>query len=188
MVALFQRKNIKVPDFSPADMELIGQPLDFLGLNYYNDTYIRANPDQWPLEGEAVVPKDKQVTDRAWPITPEGLEEMLVRLKEEYHFRKIYITENGASFHDIVTMEHTVEDMGRKDYLKRHLIAVYHAMEKGVSVAGYFVWSLLDNFEWAFGYGSRFGIVYVDFETQERIIKSSGAWYAKCIRENGVAK
>lgn len=188
MIALFKRKNIKVPEFTRENMELIGEPIDFLGLNYYNDTFIRANPDKWPLEGEAVIPKEKQVTDRAWPITPEGLEEMLIRLKEEYHFQKIFITENGASFHDIVTMEHTVEDAGRKDYLKRHLIAVHHALEKGVPVAGYFVWSLLDNFEWAFGYSSRFGIVYVDFETQERIVKSSGSWYAKCIQENGVVE
>ena len=129
-----------------------------------------------------------QVTARSWPITPDGLEEMLVRLKEEYHIKKILITENGASFNDIVTMEHTVEDTGRKDYLKRHLTAVHRALEKGVPVEGYFVWSLLDNFEWAFGYASRFGIIYVDFKTQERIIKSSGVWYAQCIKENAVAE
>ncbi len=186
MIELFKRKGIKIPEFTEENLELIGQPLDFLGLNYYNDTYIRANPDKWPLEGEAVIPKGKQVTDREWPITPEGLEEMLLRLKEEYHFSKIYITENGASFNDIVTMDHTVEDIGRKDYLKRHLTAVHRAIDQGVPVAGYFVWSLLDNFEWAFGYQSRFGIVYVDFVTQERILKSSGMWYAQCIQKNEI--
>lgn len=188
MIALYKRKNIIVPDFTEDNMDLIGQPLDFLGLNYYNDTFIRSNPGKWPLEGEAEIPKYMQVTDRSWPITPDGLEEMLVRLKEEYHIKKILITENGASFNDIVTMEHTVEDTGRKDYLKRHLTAVHRALEKGVPVEGYFVWSLLDNFEWAFGYASRFGIIYVDFKTQERIIKSSGMWYAQCIKENAVAE
>ena len=178
--------GISLPEFKEEDMELIGQPVDFIGLNYYNDSFIKQNEYKWPLGGEVIVPGNLPVTDRQWPITPDGLTEMLVRLKEEYHVKKIYITENGASFHDVVSMEHKVEDMGRKDYIKRHLIAVHRAMECGVPVEGYFVWSLMDNFEWAFGYGSRFGIVYVDFETQERTIKESGRWYAACIARNEI--
>ena len=186
MIELFKRKGIKVPDFKAEVMELIGQPVDFLGLNYYNDQFIKSDTDCWPLESSGVLAKGVQITDRGWPITEDGLEEMLVRLKEEYHVDKIYITENGASFNDIVTLEHTVEDVGRKDYIKRHLRATHRAIQRGVNVKGYFAWSLLDNFEWSFGYGSRFGIVYVDFETQERIVKESGKWFATCVRDNKV--
>ena len=186
MTAHWRAQGVKMPEVRQEDMDLIGQPLDFLGLNYYNDSFIRRNDSIWPLGWERAVRKDIPVTDRQWPITSGGLEEMLVRLKEEYHVKKIYITENGASFHDVVSLEHRVEDMARKDYLKRHLIAVHNAMERGVPIEGYFAWSLLDNFEWAFGYGSRFGIVYVDFSTQERIIKESGRWYAACIEEGRI--
>lgn len=186
MISHYRGLGITLPKFRAEDMELIGQPVDFIGLNYYNDSFIQRNDNKWPLGGEIAVPGNMPVTDRQWPITPDGLEEMLVRLKEEYHVKKIYITENGASFHDVVSLEHKVEDMARKDYIKRHLIAVHRAIQHGVPVEGYFVWSLLDNFEWAFGYGSRFGIVYVDFETQERIIKESGRWYSACIARNEV--
>lgn len=182
----WESQGVKLPDMKEEEMELIKAPVDFIGLNYYNDTYVKENRSVWPLGFERIVPEYMPVTDRQWPITPDGLEEMLVRLKEEYHVKKIYITENGASFHDVVSLEHRVEDLGRKDYLKRHLLAVHRALVKGVPVTGYFAWSFMDNFEWAFGYGSRFGIVYVDFATQERIIKESGRWYAGCIEENGI--
>jgi beta-glucosidase len=111
---------------------------------------------------------------------------MLLRMKNEYGIDKIYITENGTSFHDIVSLENKVEDGARKDYIHRHLIAVHNAIEKGVHVKGYFYWSLYDNFEWSFGYSSRFGIVFVDFNTQERIIKESGRWYSEVIKNNAV--
>jgi len=186
MIALFKKKGAKIPDFQAKMMELIGQPLDFIGLNYYNDQFIRSNKAIWPLESEGVTPAGMQVTDRQWPITEAGLEAMLLRLTNEYKIKKIYITENGASFNDIVTIDKTINDSGRKDYIKRHLMATWRAIQKGAPVAGYFVWSLLDNFEWSFGYGSRFGIIYIDFNTQERIIKESGKWFATCIESNSI--
>ncbi|MDD2978432.1 MAG: GH1 family beta-glucosidase [Hespellia sp.] len=186
MIELYRKKQIKIPDFDKKSMEIIGQDLDFLGINYYNDQFVKRNETCWPLETEPVIPPELQVTDREWPITPDGLEEMLIRLKTEYGVKKIYITENGASFQDVVTEEHTVEDAARKEYLRKHLKAVYRAIQKGVPVKGYYVWSLLDNFEWGFGYTSRFGIIYVDFHTQERIVKASGKWFAKCIAMNGI--
>ncbi len=111
---------------------------------------------------------------------------MLLRMKNEYGIDKIYITENGTSFPDVVSMEGKVEDGARKDYLHRHLTALWEAISQGVNVQGYFQWSLYDNFEWSFGYSSRFGIVFVDFNTQERIIKESGHWYSKVIEQNAV--
>lgn len=111
---------------------------------------------------------------------------MLMRMKNEYGIKKIYITENGTSFPDVVSVEGKVEDGGRKDYLHRHLDSLWKAIRDGVNVEGYFQWSLYDNFEWSFGYSSRFGIVFVDFNTQERIIKESGHWYSQVIARNAI--
>jgi beta-glucosidase len=126
------------------------------------------------------------VNTRDWPVTEDGFTAMLLRLKNEYGIDRIMISENGTATHDLVTLEHTVEDPQRIDYLRRHIAAMHKAIEQGVNVFAYMQWSLTDNFEWAFGYNSRFGLIYVDFETQERIIKSSGAWYAKLAAENAL--
>jgi Beta-glucosidase/6-phospho-beta-glucosidase/beta-galactosidase len=111
---------------------------------------------------------------------------MLTRMKEEYGIEKIYITENGTSFPDVLSCEGKVEDGARKDYLHRHISVMHQAIEQGIPVKGYFQWSFYDNFEWSFGYSSRFGIVFVDFNTQERTVKESGHWYSQVIRDNAV--
>ena len=186
MKELYRSKGVVLPDFKEEELALISQPLDFIGLNYYNDFYVEADERAWPLGFAIRNPEHIPVTDRNWPITEDGLEHMLLRMKDEYGIRKIIITENGASYHDAVSLDHKVEDGARKDYLRRHLTALHSAMEKGAPVTGYFMWSFCDNFEWSFGYGSRFGIVYIDFATQERIIKDSGRWYSRVIAENGL--
>lgn len=186
MMDLYREKGVVLPEFTEENLKLIGQKLDFVGLNYYNDFYVKADESVWPLGFKIENPPFVPVNDRNWPVTENGFLAMLLRLKNEYGVEKIYITENGTSFPDVVSIEGKVEDGGRKDYLNRHIRAMWEAIQQGVNVEGYFQWSLYDNFEWAFGYASRFGIVFVDFNTQERIIKESGHWYSRVIRDNAV--
>jgi beta-glucosidase len=116
-----------------------------------------------------------------WEIYPDGLSSLLLRLHHEYHIPKLYITENGAAFKDQWNGKDQVKDPRRIEYLREYIRGVAHAIKQGAPIHGYFVWSLLDNFEWAEGYSKRFGIVYVDYQTQRRIVKNSGHWYADLI-------
>jgi beta-glucosidase len=120
-----------------------------------------------------------------WEIDASGIETLLLRLTEEYGPRKIYVTENGSAFPDVVRPDGTIDDPERQDYLVRHLAACASAARKGAPLAGYYAWSLLDNFEWAYGYAKRFGLVHVDYETQVRTIKGTGHRYADIVREHG---
>jgi beta-glucosidase len=126
-----------------------------------------------------------EITEMDWEVYPEGIYNLLGRLYFDYNFPAFYITENGAAFKDEVVDEQ-VDDPGRLSYIKRHLEQVHRAIEVSVPVKGYFVWSLMDNFEWAFGYSKRFGLIYVDYGTQQRIPKSSAKWYGQVIRANAV--
>ena len=123
-------------------------------------------------------------TDMGWEIFPQGLYDLLCRLHFEYRLPKLYVTENGASFADGPGADGNVHDTRRIDYLRAHFAAAHRAIEAGAPLAGYFVWSLMDNFEWARGYTERFGIVWVDYETQERILKDSALWYKGVIAAN----
>ncbi len=126
------------------------------------------------------------MTGRGWPVQPEGLTELLVRLSTEYGPVPLYVTENGAAFPDYVGPDGAAHDPERVDFLDRHLRAAHAAIAAGVDLRGYFCWSLLDNFEWAAGYSQRFGLIWVDFKTQERILKSSARWYAGVASRNGI--
>ncbi|GLX00202.1 GH1 family beta-glucosidase [Microtetraspora sp. NBRC 16547] len=159
------------------DMETIAQPLDGLGINYYNPTRIAApSTDALPFDDAGIT--GYPTTAFGWPVVPDGLRELLVSLKTTYGtaLPPIYITENGCSYDGI-------DDQERIDYLDGHITAVRQAQAEGVDVRGYFVWSLLDNFEWAEGYHQRFGLVHVDFETQERTPKASYHWLRRLIAE-----
>lgn len=171
-----------LPEIKEGDMEIISQPLDFLGQNVYNGREIKAgeNGEIIYLTREAGSPK----TALNWPITPKSLYWGPKFLYERYK-KPIYITENGLSCHDVVSLDGKVHDPNRIDFLQRYLREFKRAGEDGVEVAGYFQWSLMDNFEWHSGYGERFGIVYVDYATGERIIKDSGYWYKSVIEANG---
>jgi len=158
-----------LPPIADGDLETIAAPLDFLGINYYTRNVVRAGVGEVATEGA-------EHTDMGWEVYPDGLRDLLVRLHAEYELPDLYITENGAAFPDSRN-NGTVPDPRRIAYLGDHLDAVASAIADGVPVRGYFLWSLLDNFEWAFGYSRRFGIVYVDFETLERVPKDSFAWY-----------
>lgn len=186
MVEFYRAQGVVLPPFQEEELQLMCQPLDFIGLNYYNDFHVKYSEEVWPLQCSIKNPEHAVVNDRNWPVTEDGFKRMLHRMKEEYGADRIMVTENGTSFHDIVSLEHEVKDYARLDYLDRHIRVLHEAIEEGVNVCVYFVWSFCDNFEWSFGYNSRFGIVHVNFETQERIVKESGRWYSRVIARNGL--
>ncbi|MGQ9456809.1 MAG: GH1 family beta-glucosidase [Anaerolineae bacterium] len=175
-----------LPDGYEEDLETIAVPVDFLGVNNYTRTVVADDPDSVVVETREVKPTGRPYTEMGWEVYPEGLYEILTRVHRDYAPPCIYITENGAAFADQVDAEGRVHDAQRVGFLREHIAQAHRALEEGVPLAGYFVWTLLDNFEWAYGYSKRFGIVYVDFATQERIVKDSGIWYRGVIAENGV--
>ena len=176
------------PQTEPGDLQAIQEDVNFLGVNYYSRSVIRAAPGVGLLEAEAAPPRGPghEYTDMDWEVYPEGLYELLTRLKADYPVKTLYVTENGAAYRDVVGSDGQVDDPERLSYLRRHLAQAHRAIQDGVPLAGYFAWSLMDNFEWAFGYTKRFGIVYVDYPTQRRTVKSSGKWYRQVIADNGV--
>jgi beta-glucosidase len=159
-----------VPQTHTGDAQLIAQPLDFLGINYYHPIVSTATRPYSPARDGAAV------TDMGWEVAPAQFTELLLRIDREYELPPLLITENGAAYRDTV-IEGGIQDEDRRAYIEAHVSAVADAIERGVDVRGYFVWSLLDNFEWAAGYTKRFGIYYVDYATQARILKHSGIWY-----------
>jgi beta-glucosidase len=176
--------RVVLPDVHDGDLEIISSPIDFLGLNNYFSGQCTACEDAWPLG----VKKDfigEDRTSMGWGINPEGFYDVITRMHKRYGGIKIYITENGCAFNDIVDVHGNVEDPNRIDYFTRYLTALHQAIENGANVKGYFAWSLMDNFEWSFGFSKRFGLIYVDYNTKKRIIKKSGHWYRDVIRGNG---
>ena len=168
------------------DLETISVPLDFFGVNYYIREVVAVDPVE-PNRGWRRVPPIGDLTSKGDGIAPDGLTAVLERVARDYASDlPIYVTESGASFNDYVDPEGRVKDPERIDYLAQHLRAAHAAIEAGVDLRGYFVWSLLDNFEWDSGYAMRFGIVFVDYATQQRIPKSSARWYSDVIRNNAV--
>jgi len=185
MLELLERHSAAAPTVESGDMEAIGVPIDFLGVNYYSRGVVRADPEGGPLQATGVRPEGSEYTEMDWEIYPAGLYELLTHLHNEYDGPAMYITENGAAFADEL-VDDAVEDPRRVAYLRDHFAAAWQAIEEGVDLRGYFVWSLMDNFEWALGYSKRFGIVYVDYEMQRRIPKRSALWYKDVIARNGI--
>jgi beta-glucosidase len=187
----------------PGDTEIIAAPLDAFGLNYYSPTVVRYWTRERPKEqadghGDGAAspwiacedvefPHQSGVkTDMGWSIDPRGLTELLLRVARERPGLELMVTENGAAFPDEVGADGRIADTDRIDYLRTHLSAVHRAIDAGAPVTGYYVWSLLDNFEWAWGYAKRFGIVHVDYATLDRTPKESAQFYAEVIRGNAV--
>ncbi|MGW8484833.1 GH1 family beta-glucosidase [Streptomyces sp. NPDC055886] len=168
----------------PGDLETIAAPLDWLGLNYYFRQIVTADPDGTAPHARQVSVPGARLTHMDWEVHAEGLEQLLLRLTEEYGVQRIYVTENGSAYEDVVAADGSVHDPERVRYLEEHLAACARAVGKGAPLAGYFAWSLLDNFEWAYGYDKRFGLVHVDYATQRRTVKSSGLRYAELVREH----
>jgi beta-glucosidase len=175
------------PDFSAADLRDIAQPVDFIGINYYTRNVVRHDPEQWPLHAGMVVQQGATYTETGWEVYAPALTDLLLWFKGRYGDIPVYITENGSAFCDPPTApEAGVSDPLRCDYLKQHVAAVGDAIAAGVDVRGYMAWSLLDNLEWSLGYSKRFGIVHVDFETQQRTPKDSAKLYSRIIASNGL--
>ncbi|MFG3198519.1 GH1 family beta-glucosidase [Streptomyces sp. NPDC048208] len=172
--------GVELPE-KPGDLETIATPLDWLGLNYYMPAHVAADPEGPAPYTRPVRREGVPRTGMDWEIDASGIETLLLRLTEEYGARKLYVTENGSSFPDLVGPDGTVDDPERRDYLETHLAACASAARKGAPLAGYFAWSLLDNFEWAYGYAKRFGLFHVDYATQARTMKASGRRYAEII-------
>ena len=175
------------------DLQKISAPLDFLGVNYYFRHTVRDAPEEAhsevpfsDLNARPIVPHAGEKTAMGWPVDPEGLTEMLVRIRDEYADIPLYVTENGRAVHDYVDPEGDVDDEERISYLDAHFRAAREAMDRGADLRGYMVWSFLDNFEWAEGYSKRFGLVFVDYGTQRRIPKASARWYSEVIGRNGL--
>jgi len=165
------------------DLSYIAAPIDFLGVNYYTRTVARdPSPANAP---RTIITDDSEFTEMGWEVAPRSLYRLLNRLHFDYQIPSLYITENGAAFPDQVDENGHIHDDRRLAYLKEHFKAAHDAIQCGVPLHGYFVWSFMDNFEWSFGFTKRFGITYVDFDTQQRIVKDSGNWYSKVIAENG---
>jgi beta-glucosidase len=177
---LFAGWQVAPPTVAVDDMELISQPIDFLGVNYYERTIVRLN-------GQAIeevrLPENTNLTTMGWEVYPAGLTETLRRVHQDYHPALMVVTENGAAYADAWDhLANVVADPERATFLSAHITALQQAMAEGIPIQGYLAWSFLDNFEWSEGYRYRFGLVYVDFATQRRIVKQSGRWFADFIR------
>jgi len=155
------------------DLALIAHPIDYVGVNYYTRAICQADAEH---DFSQAVPESAEVTEMGWEIYPQGFTDLLLSLHQSYRLPPVYITENGAAMDDTL-VSGEVNDVRRLDYFNTHLNAVHEAMLAGVDIQAYFAWSLMDNFEWAEGYVKRFGIVYVDYQTQQRTIKASGLAY-----------
>jgi beta-glucosidase len=159
-------------------------PPDFIGVNYYSRSVVRADPTDRPVKAARMRREKRPHTEMGWEVYPQGLTEILTWIQGRYGNPPIYITENGAAFADPPAVEGRVHDKARIAYLRTHLIAASRALRQGVDLRGYFAWSLLDNFEWAYGYSKRFGLVQVDYASQQRLVKDSGHFYRAVIRRS----
>jgi beta-glucosidase len=167
------------------DLSDVRLPLDFLGINYYKRGVMRDAPEVPLVRAAGVRQRGRAHTQMLWEVYPDGLTEALLGVRRRYGDIPLYVTENGAAFADAAAAKDLVADAARVRYLREHLRAARRAIEAGVDLRGYFVWSLFDNFEWSHGYSKRFGIVHVDFSTQKRTPKSSARFYSEVIRTNG---
>lgn len=185
MLSWYEHMGVTLPKFTAGDMDLIAEPMDFLGLNYYYSNIVGDGCGRWPLMVRKENFIGREHTAMGWPSCPEGLKDSILRVYRDYGL-KIIVTENGAAFADEMDGNGEVHDPRRIEYLRRHIAALHEAMDEGADVRGYMVWAPLDNFEWARGYDKRFGLCYVDYETQKRTIKDSGRWYGEVIKNNGL--
>jgi beta-glucosidase len=183
MIAFFRERGA-CPTISSADMDAIGaNRCDFLGINYYFRKVIRADASAPIIGYTEVKPKSSAYTDMGWEIYPKGLYELLMRVKGDYGDPRMVVTENGAAFADDRREGELIADDDRIDFMRSHIAEASRAIADGARLEGYYAWSLLDNFEWAFGYGKRFGLIGVDYATQARVLKKSALWYRDAIAE-----
>ncbi|HVP20945.1 MAG TPA: GH1 family beta-glucosidase [Anaerolineaceae bacterium] len=181
---LLELVSLLLPPMADDDLKIISEPIEFLGVNYYSRTVVRHDPAVPFVELAEVHPQGNPYS-MMFEIFPSGIYEIVKRIQRDYNPPKIVITENGIPVADEMDLDCKIRDVRRIQYLQDHLTQVHKAIGEGAPVSGYFVWSLMDNFEWAFGYRMRFGLIFVDFDTQERLTKASGEWYRQVISQNG---
>ena len=176
------------PDWPDEEVEALKAPVDFLGLNYYTRSVVRHDPGAWPVKAVAVRQPGAIYTETGWELHPQSLTEALLWIHRRYAGLALYVTENGAAFYDPPSpINGRIDDPLRVHYLRTHLLAVRDAIDQGANVRGYCAWSLFDNLEWAHGFSKRFGLVHVDFQTQQRTPKASALYYARVIASHGAA-
>ena len=173
-----------LPKMEAGDTKIMAAPIDFFGINFYRRSVMRHGDEYAPVNVERVNPPESTYTEMGWEVSPNGLIDILKTVHDRYQPPAMYVTENGAAFADTLGTDGKVHDPERASYLHEHFKAAHHAIQAGVPLNGYFVWTLMDNFEWAEGYSKRFGITYVDYETQKRIIKDSGYYLRDVARDN----
>jgi beta-glucosidase len=182
---VLERLGPMAPAIEDGDLKLVSPPIDFFGHNSYTRAVVKDDPSSMVMGATQVPQTDKPKTEMGWEVYPDHLYDALTRITRDYDAPDIYITENGAAYVDAV-VNGVVDDPQRVDYLRTHLSAAHRAIEDGAKLRGYFCWSMLDNFEWSYGYSKRFGIVYVDYATQRRIVKASGRFFGEAARRNAI--
>jgi beta-glucosidase len=175
------------PLFPEADYQLIREPIDFLGINYYSRSVVRDAPSRLPFRSERVRQNAAPHTEMDWEVFPEGIKSCLLWVQRRYGDIPLYLTENGGAFSDPPPQDGPIADTPRVDYFRAHLQSAHEAIMQGVNLKGYYAWSLLDNFEWAYGYSKRFGLIHVDYQTQRRSPKASALFYRDVITSHGQA-
>ena len=184
LMTLYQKEFDNPFELEAGDLEIISRDIDFLGINYYSRAVVEYDQSQL-LNFKTIKPEGADYTAMNWEVYPQGLTELLKRIDAEYTKKDLFITENGAAYNDQIAEDGNVHDKKRVDYLEKHFRAAHRAIEDGVNLVGYYVWSLMDNFEWAYGYNKRFGIIYIDYDNgQNRILKDSAEMYSRVIENN----
>jgi len=184
------KEKLHSPKIEGGDLDTLRKSsIDFLGVNYYSRAVVKWVPGEELFDTRSMLRLEKkegvEYTEMGWEVYPEGLYDLLTRLDRDYNHPSIYVTENGAAYKDTEMINGIVQDEDRLSYLKRHFEQARKAIDAGVRLGGYYVWSLMDNFEWAEGYDKRFGLVRIDYETLKRTLKKSAYWYHQVIAENG---
>ena len=186
LLAIYQQKLGPIP-IDQEDMAVISQEIDFLGINYYSRAVVKDNPAAELLKFDTIANKDAKYTAMGWEIYPEGLYDILLIINQKYTAKPLFITENGAAFPDQISTDGRVHDQERIEYLSQHLEMADRALKANIPLKGYYFWSLMDNFEWAYGYSKRFGFIFIDYANQQkRILKDSAYWYQDVIKNNGL--
>jgi len=184
LFAYLKVRGVCMPIMEEQDLEIIGTTIDFLDINTYYAEFIDATEGNWPIHTEKIR-QGLPVSSAGWEVYPEGMYELLTWITKEYQPQSIIITENGSACLDILDLDGEVKDYDRIDYFRRHLRQIHRCIAEGVPVDGYYVWCLVDNFEWATGFDLRFGLIYMDNHTLERTWKQSAYWYRDTIQQNG---
>lgn len=184
MLDWYSSRGVVLPEIREDDLKIMSERQDFLGMNYYSPHFFVKDKEIWPIECRSVK-VGYPVNAINWEIVPEALYNIMNRVRRDYGDIEIKITENGSCDSDLVNRNHEVIDQPRIDYMHEHLLQINRAIKNGIRVTAYYAFCFTDNVEWALGFSKRFGLVYVDFSTQERIVKESGKWYSEVIANNG---